>query len=460
MPIETQAGPSHPEADVRHHADDSDAHAEAEKEEAVGVGSNADAKKKKKNRKKKPKGQKGTGFEEYYADAPITPQQAEHEKKEVYRPTKPFAHRIVECIQRFRERRRIDSERSNLFNKYLFLGGIDTSQRQFGGIAHDQDALAEADGEQIRAMTAIDNIGGGGRFYPGPESEDWEVDFEAVVKGFLSRTITDTWGMDRRVIETGAELVKNFLNYVLMHDVCPEYKDNILKAHHICEIAPAEFGRAQNIAHGLPDPVNDAARILFCEGRARIMDRNDQKLVSDLRQAMLLCHTGSQSKIGDPSGIEIVSTEEKTYEVVGILRPRKRNIELVEETVKPKCPDFKAMRVGLLIVKAAMIPHVFGNKLRPDQVDFDSKQEAFMVEDETLINFTNGMKVRMTVCETNANFNFIKEVHEVRVSFDTLLAQSLMVGWKDPVANTREAPSIHNPGAEEKAFNAEAQVDD
>lgn len=73
-----------------------------------------------------------------------------------------------------------------MLNKYLFLGGIDTSQRQFTGIGNDRDALAEADTEQIRIMTAVDFVRGTStRFYDGDNSEDWDVDFEAVVKGFL-----------------------------------------------------------------------------------------------------------------------------------------------------------------------------------------------------------------------------------------------------------------------------------
>ena len=73
-----------------------------------------------------------------------------------------------------------------MFNKYLFLGGIDSSQRQFTGMAHDTEALAEADTEQIRTMTAGDFVGGhGNRFYDASKPEDWEVDFEAVVKGYL-----------------------------------------------------------------------------------------------------------------------------------------------------------------------------------------------------------------------------------------------------------------------------------
>jgi len=73
-----------------------------------------------------------------------------------------------------------------MFNKYLFLGGIDSSPRQFTGIVDDKEAIAAADAEQVRTMTATDFVGGsGGRFYDSADLDKWEVDFEAIVKGFL-----------------------------------------------------------------------------------------------------------------------------------------------------------------------------------------------------------------------------------------------------------------------------------
>lgn len=80
----------------------------------------------------------------------------------------------------------MDSERLMLFNKYLWLGGIDSSPRQFTGFAEDREALAEADADEIRQMTATDFIGGSGtRFYDPLEPEHWFVDFEGIVKCFL-----------------------------------------------------------------------------------------------------------------------------------------------------------------------------------------------------------------------------------------------------------------------------------
>lgn len=95
--------------------------------------------------------------------------------------------RIEECIQRYRARRKMDPERNNLFDKYLFLGGLDPSPRQFTGA--DPEELAGANAAEIRQATATDCIyrggGGGSKFYDPTRPDGWVVDFEGVVKGFL-----------------------------------------------------------------------------------------------------------------------------------------------------------------------------------------------------------------------------------------------------------------------------------
>jgi hypothetical protein len=73
-----------------------------------------------------------------------------------------------------------------MFNKYLFLGGVDTAPRQLTGMAMDKEALEEADREYALKLKATDSVGNtGSRFYDGND-ENWDVDFEGVVKGFLS----------------------------------------------------------------------------------------------------------------------------------------------------------------------------------------------------------------------------------------------------------------------------------
>lgn len=81
----------------------------------------------------------------------------------------------------------MNPERTIMFNKYLWLGGIDPSPRQFTGFAEDRDALADRTADEIRQMTATDFVGGSGaRFYdPLVDPDNWFVDFDGIVKCFL-----------------------------------------------------------------------------------------------------------------------------------------------------------------------------------------------------------------------------------------------------------------------------------
>ncbi|KAI8629315.1 hypothetical protein F5Y19DRAFT_77913 [Xylariaceae sp. FL1651] len=429
-------------------------------------------KKKKKKSRKTPKSRKNiTGFEEYYADAPMTPAEAAFEKTQLYDKVRPFANRIEECIQRFRSRRRLDPERTNMFNKYLFLGGIDTSQRQFTGMAHDKDALAEADHEQIRSMTAVDFIGSGGnRFYDGSESDQWEVDFQAVVKGFLSRSITDWYMYDEKANQTAADLIKNFLNYILMHDVCPEHNDNVMAARHICDIAPAELRFMHELMLELPGTFNSAACGLFCEGMVGDLDKDENReaLVQFRLTALLwpLSDKAKQAKeqilrAEDPTTIRVVSTKEETYRVFEIQRPRRKDKKTVADQLAVTDPNRELKPAGFIRVTPTIIAHGWGNVPRPDEVDFNNAEEAeFMLEDELLAKFEVGMKIRMTVCQLSVGIRFIKKVHDVRVSFDTFLPQYLLTDWKEPVPNERPPPSVYDPAAEEKAMGAEMRAED
>ncbi|KAI1170645.1 hypothetical protein F4777DRAFT_103427 [Nemania sp. FL0916] len=440
---------------------------------AAGIDTQAAAtgQKKKKNKGKSGKARrKITGFEEYYADAPVTPAEAA-EKAQLYDPARAFSDRIEECIQRFRARRRLNSQRMVMFRKYLFLGGIDSSQRQFTGMTGDIDAMAEADTDQIRTMTAVDFVGSdGSRFYDRNHPEDWEVDFEAVAKGFLSRTMIDFYMYDEDANQIAADLIKNFISYVLMHDVCPEYTDNLLAARNVCETAPTQLRHAHELIVGLPGTFNLAARSLFCERQVDHLDQdqNYTALVQFRCTVLLwpLSEKASKAKgkilnAGDPATIELVSTAEKTCRVLGIERPRQKDKKMIGEELAKMGLSNKLKPAGFIRMAPAIFEHGWGNMPRPEEVDFsDAEEEEFILEDELLAKFETGMKIRMTVCELNIGIRFIKEVHDVRVSFDTFLPQYLMTDWKEPIPNERPPPSIHDPNAEEKAMATQMQADD
>lgn len=77
--------------------------------------------------------------------------------------------------------------------KYLTLGGVDASPKQFTGGALDEETLANATAEEIAALQATDFVRGGGggalglnrKYYDPSEADGWVVDFEGVAKCFL-----------------------------------------------------------------------------------------------------------------------------------------------------------------------------------------------------------------------------------------------------------------------------------
>lgn len=83
--------------------------------------------------------------------------------------------RMEDAILRYHQKRRIETDRSEIFMKYLSYGGVDVSPNMFRGL--DQRDMQEMDKEQIlisRGQTSISQ-----------DRSDLDIDFNAVVRGYL-----------------------------------------------------------------------------------------------------------------------------------------------------------------------------------------------------------------------------------------------------------------------------------
>ncbi|KAI1874959.1 uncharacterized protein JN550_002388 [Neoarthrinium moseri] len=440
-----------------------------------------DAPKKKKKKRSKPgKTRRAiTGFEEFYADSPTTPDEHQENKK-LYDPILPFAQRIETCIQRYRQKRRFDSPRNFLFDKYLALGGIESAQRMFQGL--DKNDLKQLSAEEIREATARDVIQpgvGGSKFYDPENPEHWRVDFAIVVKGFLSRWVPENYPRSDTSFEEdnkqAADLIHNFLKYVQAVDACPEYTSQILAAEAICSIAPDELRNVRQLYKELRDPFNTAAKFLFCDGGVfeiekepsndgaatktpLAFDEQDPSMVPEkldpftqlvifrLTVMDALKDSDHQAADEDPRNIRVVSTMNETYQVVSVKRRKKSEKKMLEKLLGQQDLQGKVKSAGTLNLQRSVIDHAYSNMPRPDQLDLSKEPiEAFIIDDDILAKVQPGMKLQLVVCELNIGIKFIKEVNDVRVSFDTLLPQSLMLTWKEPVESDRPAPSVDSP---------------
>jgi len=81
-----------------------------------------------------------------------------------------------------------------MFNKYLALGGIDTTIKAFsGGKAQKEDDMDDWDGPTIHNIhgysnelfSANSNEHSISKYYNPNAPQNWEVDFEGIAKAFL-----------------------------------------------------------------------------------------------------------------------------------------------------------------------------------------------------------------------------------------------------------------------------------
>ncbi|KAL0472161.1 Argonaute siRNA chaperone complex subunit Arb1 domain-containing protein [Neurospora intermedia] len=417
---------------------------------------------KKKKKSKKSKGQKKrpTGFEEYFCDPPITPAEYEEERKSIYPPSRPFVDRIEECIQRYRARRRFDSTKENLFSRYLFLGGIDTTTRQFQGTAsltsRDLDGLDKDDIRDIAANDYVERKPGmhPSRYYNPNQPEHWDVDFTGVAAGFFSETLMRLTTPGAADYASGVDLVSNFLKYVDLHDVCPEYAEDIKNAQKVCQKAREEMPSLVQTLLLLPGNFSSAARLVTCEDddemawARELMDEKAARQNIGIVMSILM-----SSKCGHENGIRFKelagfptvakTITQQAYEVVSIVLPNDECYAKFK-SINKHLGDANAIKpCGFIQVKPTVVRDGWENTMHNTVEDVTTYN--LVMEEEILALMKVGFKFKMDICLLNYGVGFIKNSVDGYPTFYEFLPQELMWGYKEPVVNPRPGPSIHNP---------------
>ncbi|KAF2396566.1 hypothetical protein EJ06DRAFT_224557 [Trichodelitschia bisporula] len=203
--------------------------------------------------------EKPTGFENFYADTPVTPAEYEIEQS-MYSENSHPAERIEYAIQRYKSKRKFNEKHSAYFNEWLNFGGVTSGPRQFGAI--DPKEMQEMDAAEIAAAKAT--------HFVGDDRQDpsmWRLDFVGVAQAYLSSAWTSNhFDLSDEDVELMTRIMTNFYNYLLHHDVCPEYKEDILAAREVCVQAKEELGAIRQIFTKLPGAFNKACSILFSDG--------------------------------------------------------------------------------------------------------------------------------------------------------------------------------------------------
>ena len=161
----------------------------------------------------------------------------------------------------------------------MAFGGISAGPKQFTGLdPREMKDMTAAETARARAIHfVIDSIA---RVYP--DNCDYEVDFEGCMKGFLwvdcgipflfQRCLqrvrstqmpfaTQKWNQTQ--MKDHLNVLRNFLNYLLHHDVCKEFQDQIYAARNVLNTAEKELWMMAQAGYLLPGDFNKACSEIF-----------------------------------------------------------------------------------------------------------------------------------------------------------------------------------------------------
>lgn len=266
-------------------------------------------------------------------------------------------------------------------------------------------------------------------------------------------------------------MVLNFLKYVVSHDVCPEYADDLRRAQKVCVAALEEAQAIYDLMELLPGTFNLAGYMLL-DGTLEPdsgsewgpaskppFDKEAARTILLAHGSVLLDNANSdrlQKALNDPDARIVEGTG--CFEVVGITLPSKAAIAQLE--IATECmnqhfkQDLSLEACGRLAVCPTFVQsgwQVTPTSGVPVMTTMDGEYttakvpEFFFVEVEALETFKIGMKMQLSfITLEDGLVNFMARAENIYQSFYTFLPQELMIKYKEPKLNERPAKSIHD----------------
>lgn len=261
-------------------------------------------------------------------------------------------------------------------------------------------------------------------------------------------------------------IVRNFLNYVLYHNVCPEYSDQIYAARAVCDLAEKELGCIADVSVLLPGDFNMACSTLY-GGHYKGLYGGDQDWASNIKVTLGMSDTraaqvieaaftayGAEDEvelIKDAKNLHLTMAEEMSVEVTEIVLANGKTRSPYENKLEG---SFKTL--GKLYVKRWINPYAAPEDITDDENDGKGHQDErtrinkedesryeIWVEDEILQRCFVGMKMDVSLRQLTVRsgkdsskayvHTCIDAVYGVYCSFYTNLANEMMIGWKKPI---------------------------
>ena len=297
----------------------------------------------------------------------------------------------------------------------------------------------------------------------------YAVDFEGCMRSFLSRSAPVILGFDTRDdVKLVTTTVERFLDYLMQHDVCPEFEDEVLATRNFCREATDEMWSCAEAQRWLPGQVNMACSTLFGslgqnfdgtsiwggdtqDGSAVFVGLTDEEADNILRygvagaadQDVYEKFMGLSLAEGDEEGLEVARViEGQGFEIIDLEDPTANCKDFYKDNGVSYRPPGKVMARPWKDPEAPAEDLTETEKKAAESAQPSSEVYTFLVEEIALQHLSIGQKVLATVRQLNCGIWFFDDFTKIYPEFDLFLLNELMEEFKEP----RYLPDAYVPG--------------
>jgi hypothetical protein len=246
--------------------------------------------------------------------------------------------------------------------------------------------------------------------------------------------------------------IRNFLNYLLHHNVCPEYADDINATRELCDRANVELYQIAQINPSLPGDFNQACSTLYGGYYKQLWEGLVEKETWAKEVVMTgLATYGTDEQVAlATKGLSVVGSGRQNFQVTEIIRASEETKEWYRREVKSSI-----LPLGKIRAKPWTDSYAADEDFTDDEGDASKKPRAseafeFWLEDELLQHWVVGMKLNAVVSSLNNGVAYFDTAAGVLASFYEELDAEVMVKWKKP----REIPEDEEGAAQEENVEA------
>ena len=241
-------------------------------------------------------------------------------------------------------------------------------------------------------------------------------------------------------------IIQNFLNYLLHHDVCPEYKDQIYTARKTVHGAERELWNVQQLQQMLPVDFNMACSTLFAGNYAN-QNTGDKDWDSDISPTGMSQERARQifklglAAYGDDAMFNLYNEQviDKEVEIEEVIQTglEVTSVNTADDQVREyygKFPNFKTL--GFIKAKTWEVPGL-GNEDLTEEEEVRAKEKKqtycyeFWVEDDLVNRMFVGLKFWTTVRKISFGVTYFDTINSVHCSFYRVLPNELVLGWRE-----------------------------